>query len=134
MNLMSRLALFGGTPQRTKPFPSWPAFDENEEQALLEVLRSGKWWRYSYGEAVELKELEVDQPRSKVAEFRSLRAIPGRKVRHRVCQRHGCDRGGAQGAGRGTWRRSHRAGLHVYRYGQRGADGECGPHLRGHRC
>jgi len=69
MNLMSRLAIFGGTPQRTKPFPSWPAFDENEEQALLEVLRSGKWWRYSYGEAVELKELEVDQPRSKVAEF-----------------------------------------------------------------
>jgi hypothetical protein len=48
MNLMSRLAIFGGTPQRTKPFSSWPAFGENQEQALLEVLRSGKRWRYSY--------------------------------------------------------------------------------------
>ena len=52
---MNQLAIFGGTPQRTVPFPSWPAFDENEEQALLEVLRSGQWWRYSYGEAVEAK-------------------------------------------------------------------------------
>ena len=69
MKLMSRLAIFGGTPQRTKPFPSWPAFDESEEQAVLEVLRSGKWWRYSYGEAVESKAPEADQPRSKVAEF-----------------------------------------------------------------
>jgi dTDP-4-amino-4,6-dideoxygalactose transaminase len=66
---MSRLAMFGGTPQRTKPFPAWPAFDEGEEQALLEVVRSGKWWRYSYGEAVGMKESEAEEPRSKVAEF-----------------------------------------------------------------
>lgn len=66
---MSRLAIFGGTPQRAKPFPSWPAFDENEEQALLEVLRSGNWWRYYQGEAAELKAPEAVQPRSKVAEF-----------------------------------------------------------------
>ncbi len=66
---MSRLAIFGGLPIRSKPFPSWPVFDESEERALLEVLRSGKWWRYSYGEGVELKEPEVAPPRSKVAEF-----------------------------------------------------------------
>jgi dTDP-4-amino-4,6-dideoxygalactose transaminase len=66
---MSRLAIFGGTPQRAKPFPSWPAFDENEERALLELLRSGNWWRYYQGEATELKAPEVGQPRSKVAEF-----------------------------------------------------------------
>jgi len=66
---MSRLAIFGGTPERRKPFPSWPAFDENEEEALLEVLRSGNWWRYSHGEAVEGRVSEGDQPRSKVAEF-----------------------------------------------------------------
>jgi dTDP-4-amino-4,6-dideoxygalactose transaminase len=69
MNLVSRLAIFGGTPQRTKPFPSWPAFDQNEEQALLELVRSGQWWRYSYGEAVEATAPEAGQPRSKVAEF-----------------------------------------------------------------
>ena len=66
---MSQLAILGGTPQRTKPFPSWPVFDENEELALLEVVRSGKWWRYCHGEAVELKEVEPGEPRSKVAEF-----------------------------------------------------------------
>lgn len=41
---MNQLALFGGTPTRQKPFPAWPVFDENEERALLEVLRSGRWW------------------------------------------------------------------------------------------
>jgi dTDP-4-amino-4,6-dideoxygalactose transaminase len=66
---MSQLAFFGGSPLRTKPFPSWPVFDVHEEQALLEVLRSGKWWRYSYGEGVELREPEAGQPRSRVAEF-----------------------------------------------------------------
>ncbi|MBS1873851.1 MAG: DegT/DnrJ/EryC1/StrS family aminotransferase [Acidobacteria bacterium] len=47
---MSQLALFGGNPVRTKPFPSWPVFDAAEERAVLEVLRSGKWWRNSQGE------------------------------------------------------------------------------------
>jgi len=49
---MSRLAIFGGTPERSRPFPSWPVFDESEEEALLEVLRSGNWWRYTHGDAV----------------------------------------------------------------------------------
>ncbi len=66
---MSRLAMLGGTPLRTKPFPTWPAFDESEERALLGVLRSGKWWRYSYGEGVEMRDPEPGQPRSRVAEF-----------------------------------------------------------------
>lgn len=42
-----RPALLGGTPVRGKPFPAWPVFDEHEEHALLEVLRSGRWWRGS---------------------------------------------------------------------------------------
>jgi dTDP-4-amino-4,6-dideoxygalactose transaminase len=66
---MSQLAMLGGTPLRTKPFPSWPVFDESEERALLGVLRSGKWWRYSYGEGVEMRDPEPGQPRSRVAEF-----------------------------------------------------------------
>ncbi len=40
---MSRLALLGGKPLREKPFPRWPVFGEEEERALIEVLRSGKW-------------------------------------------------------------------------------------------
>ncbi|MGA2606208.1 MAG: DegT/DnrJ/EryC1/StrS family aminotransferase [Terriglobia bacterium] len=66
---MTQLAILGGQPIRRKPFPSWPIFDESEEQALLGVLRSGKWWRFSYGEGVELKEPEQGLPRSKVVEF-----------------------------------------------------------------
>jgi dTDP-4-amino-4,6-dideoxygalactose transaminase len=48
---MPHLALFGGTPVRTKNFPRWPVFDGSEERAMLEVLRSGKWWRSSQGES-----------------------------------------------------------------------------------
>lgn len=44
-----KLALNGGAPVRTKPFPSWPVFGKEEEENLLEVFRSGKWW---YGEKV----------------------------------------------------------------------------------
>ena len=41
------LALDGGTPVRSAPFPSWPVWDEREEQALLAVLRSGTWGAHS---------------------------------------------------------------------------------------
>ena len=42
---MPALALAGGKPTKTKPFPAWPQHDERERQALLEVLDSGVWWR-----------------------------------------------------------------------------------------
>ncbi|HET8524772.1 MAG TPA: DegT/DnrJ/EryC1/StrS family aminotransferase [Thermomicrobiales bacterium] len=38
-----RLAIDGGQPVRTEPFPSWPVFDDREERQLLDVLHSGKW-------------------------------------------------------------------------------------------
>lgn len=38
-------AVLGGSPTRTEPFPSWPVADDLEDQALLKVLRSGKWNR-----------------------------------------------------------------------------------------
>jgi len=40
---MEALAIQGGTPVRTKPWPEWPIYGEEEERLLLEVLRSGKW-------------------------------------------------------------------------------------------
>jgi perosamine synthetase len=42
-------ALLGGTPVRTAAFPSWPVADATEESALVEVIRSGKWF---HGEQV----------------------------------------------------------------------------------
>jgi dTDP-4-amino-4,6-dideoxygalactose transaminase len=37
------LAVDGGTPVRTAPFSAWPVYDERDERALIETLRSGRW-------------------------------------------------------------------------------------------
>lgn len=47
---MGKLAINGGSPACTHRFPEWPMYDECEEKALLEVLRSRNWW---YGEKVK---------------------------------------------------------------------------------
>ncbi len=44
-----KLAVMGGTPVRTEPFPSWPLVRENDEKALLEALHSRKWCRAGNG-------------------------------------------------------------------------------------
>jgi dTDP-4-amino-4,6-dideoxygalactose transaminase len=41
-------ALLGGTPVRQGRWPGWPVFDRREEDEMLGVLRSGKWYR-GYG-------------------------------------------------------------------------------------
>ena len=64
---MSQLALFGGAPVRSRPFPAWPAFDASEERALLEVLSSGRWWN---GVQAFQPGSSPDAP-SKAAEFES---------------------------------------------------------------
>ncbi|MBC8074490.1 MAG: DegT/DnrJ/EryC1/StrS family aminotransferase [Chloroflexales bacterium] len=43
---MAHLAINGGAKAFTATLPSWPIFDEREEQALLAVLRSGRWGGY----------------------------------------------------------------------------------------
>ena len=48
-------AALGGSPVRTAPFPSWPVRDATEEQALTDVVRSGRWNR---GPQVERFEAE----------------------------------------------------------------------------
>ena len=65
--MTTTLALFGGTPVRTRSFPTWPIFDEADEARVLAALRSGKWGR-----------LAGDQ----VAEFE-----------HRFATMHGCRHG-----------------------------------------
>jgi dTDP-4-amino-4,6-dideoxygalactose transaminase len=39
------LALLGGPPVRTAPWPAWPVYDEREINALQEVLESRQWCR-----------------------------------------------------------------------------------------
>ena len=39
------LAVLGGSPVRTKPFPSWPVIEQNDEKGWMQVLMTGKWNR-----------------------------------------------------------------------------------------
>lgn len=39
------LALNGGTPVRTRPFPVWPVWGDEEIENLTRVIKSGKWGR-----------------------------------------------------------------------------------------
>jgi dTDP-4-amino-4,6-dideoxygalactose transaminase len=50
------LALFGGSPVRTSPFPSWPIFGEAEEARVLRALRSGAWGRLDGTEVAGFEE------------------------------------------------------------------------------
>jgi perosamine synthetase len=38
-------ALLGGAPVHPGGWPNWPAWRESWEPAILQVLRSGRWWR-----------------------------------------------------------------------------------------
>jgi dTDP-4-amino-4,6-dideoxygalactose transaminase len=40
---MSELAILGGTPVRTKPFPAWPIWDDKDIEAITRALNGGKW-------------------------------------------------------------------------------------------
>ena len=40
-----KLALLGGDKVRTAGWPLWPVWDETAEQGIVEMLRSGRWWR-----------------------------------------------------------------------------------------
>ncbi len=42
--MTEKLAVDGGNPVRTSPWPSWPVFGREEEEIILDVLRSGQWW------------------------------------------------------------------------------------------
>lgn len=53
--MSQKLALLGGNPIRTKPFPSWPVFGKTEEKRLLRVLHSGKWGRLNGPEVAEFE-------------------------------------------------------------------------------
>jgi dTDP-4-amino-4,6-dideoxygalactose transaminase len=45
---MTKLAIAGGAPVRTKPFTEWPQFDERERHTLIGVLESRNWGGYPF--------------------------------------------------------------------------------------
>jgi len=40
---MPALAILGGTPVRTEPYPKWPVFDDRDVEAVARTVRSGRW-------------------------------------------------------------------------------------------
>jgi len=54
--MTTSLALLGGAPIRSHPFPSWPIFDETDEQRVLSAVRSGKWGRLDGEEVARFEE------------------------------------------------------------------------------
>lgn len=55
-----RPALLGGPKVRTKSFPSWPVHGAAEETALMNTLRSGRWYR---GNGTNVKTFEQEYAR-----------------------------------------------------------------------
>ena len=53
---MGKLAMTGGTPVRSAPYPKWPQWDSTERGHLLDVLDSGKWWAT---EGIKVPEFEA---------------------------------------------------------------------------
>jgi len=53
-------ALLGGAKVRSAPFPAWPVTDASDERALLDVLKSGKWYR---GTGQNVKKFEQEYTR-----------------------------------------------------------------------
>jgi len=53
-------ALQGGTPVRTKPWLSWPVWDPEAETPMMELLRSGDWYR---GDGNKCREFEREYAR-----------------------------------------------------------------------
>ena len=44
--MREKLAIHGGEPVRTEPYPTWPMAGGREEELLLEVIRSQQWGGY----------------------------------------------------------------------------------------
>ncbi|OCA85973.1 glutamine--scyllo-inositol aminotransferase [Bacillus sp. FJAT-27225] len=57
---LDKLAISGGSPVRTKPFPDWPIFGKEEEEMILEVVRSGKWGGTNRNKLPELERKFAD--------------------------------------------------------------------------
>lgn len=63
---MAFLALNGGEKQRKKEFIKWPVFDEREVKAVTDVVNSGNWWRFAFGEGVNNEEKKEGDNRAQV--------------------------------------------------------------------
>lgn len=45
---MSELAILGGPKTRTEPYPEWPVWDQRDVEAVVAVVKSGRWGGHPY--------------------------------------------------------------------------------------
>jgi len=71
------LAINGGKPVRTKPFPEWPVHGELEERLVLEAVRSGRWGGVAYDKIARFEAAfaELQQARHAIAVANGTMAI-----------------------------------------------------------
>jgi dTDP-4-amino-4,6-dideoxygalactose transaminase len=62
-----KLAIEGGEPVRRGGFHGWPVVSERDEQALLEVLRSGRWGSHAGNKAREFEQRFAEFHQAKYA-------------------------------------------------------------------
>jgi len=74
---MPKLAIQGGSPAKTKPFPAWPIYDEREREALNEVLESRDWWRTEGSKTLDFEQsfAEYHQAKHGIAVTNGTHAI-----------------------------------------------------------
>ncbi len=74
---MPKLAIQGGRPAKSKPFPDWPIYDDLEREALSEVLESRDWWRTEGSKTLEFEQrfAEYHQAKHGIAVTNGTHAI-----------------------------------------------------------
>jgi perosamine synthetase len=58
--LVSELALMGGTPVRTDGWMKWPIWNNDAEKPMLSVLQSGNWFRGNGNKCSEFEKMYAD--------------------------------------------------------------------------
>ncbi|MBN1984883.1 MAG: DegT/DnrJ/EryC1/StrS family aminotransferase [Prolixibacteraceae bacterium] len=56
LNTSQKLAIHGGEKVRQTAWPEWPVWDKTAENGIVEMLRSGNWWRGSGGHVAEFEQ------------------------------------------------------------------------------
>ena len=118
---MPSLAIAGGTPVRTDPYPPWPDRGETDVEAVAAVVRDGDWGGFP------------EPGRARRGVRGAVRRLPGGAPRDLDVERDRHDGGGAQGAGHRLGRRGDRARPHVQRHGVRTDRGRRAAGVRRHR-
>lgn len=67
LNEQEALALTGGTPVKSKPFPSWPFVEKNDEAGWMEVLHAKQWCRLGAPFVKKFEEVWAQQLGTKYA-------------------------------------------------------------------